>query len=122
MEKTLVKKGKFKVRTIKDLFIKHGNHTSAELPVSIKISCHGSSKTFQEILDGNSLSLSLLYLRFAVREVRTFGRDLNIQRIQDATLNIMLLSLIVNEQLERQCYLNGKIERERQRCLTDHDC
>lgn len=104
-KKALVKKGKFNVRTIKDLFIKHGNHTSRELPVSIKIWAHSHSKTFQEILDSNCLATSLLYLREVTREMKTFGRDLNIPRIQNSILKIMLLSLIVNEHLERQCYL-----------------
>ncbi|MEE9510404.1 MAG: hypothetical protein V3V81_07920 [Candidatus Bathyarchaeia archaeon] len=121
MEKALVKRRKFKVRTIKDLLIKHGNHTSSELPVEMKLDGNGYSKSFQDILDGNSLGISLRYLREATDEVETFGRDLNIQRVQDALLRIMLLSLIVNEHLERQCYLNDWIER-RKPCLTDHDC
>ncbi len=109
--KALVKREEFLVKKIKDLFIQHGNHQSKELPLRMRLGGNSHSKDFQDILKENCLGTSLRYLREAISHVRTLGRDLNMHRIQYGLMKIAVLSLIVNEHIERECYLEQK-----------HDC
>lgn len=108
--KALAKRETLKVRTIKDLLVKHGNHMSDKLPTKMKLGGNAHSRSFQDILDDNCLATSLLYLRNAINDMNDFGKHLNIPTIQRDILKIMILSLIVNEHLERGCH------------LIEHDC